>query len=167
MNYITNIDNFTLVDATKEDCKDILDLIYAIARYEKMEDQVTATVESLEESIFEKKRAHIILAKESNKVIGYMLYFYNYSTFTGGANIYLEDLFLYEEYRHKGYGSVMLKTLAKIAIEENCQRIDWVCLDWNEPSLKFYNKIGADKLDCWKLHRLEKDAIKKLLEIKF
>ena len=91
-----------------------------------------------------------------------MLYFFNYSTFTGGANIYLEDLFIYKEYRHKGYGKEMLRILANIALENNAKRIDWVCLNWNKPSLEFYQSLGANKLDCWILHRLEEENIKKI-----
>ena len=164
MEYITKYENFKLIEATKSDCQVILDLIYGIAEYEKMTDQVTATVESLYDSLFVKQRAKVILAYENDKAIGYMLYFFNYSTFTGGANIYLEDLFIYEEYRHKGYGKEMLRVLAQIALENKAQRIDWVCLDWNKPSLDFYKSINAEKLDCWVLHRLNEENIKKLAE---
>ena len=164
MEYITKFERLKLIDAKEDNCKDILDLILAIAKYEKMLDQVTATIESIHQSIFIDKRCNVILAYEDDILIGYMLYFYNYSTFTGGANLYLEDLFIYEEYRHKGYGKEMLKILAKIALSNNCKRIDWVCLDWNKPSLEFYKTLGADALDCWVLHRLEIDAIKMLAE---
>lgn len=165
MKYETNITGFELVEATIEDCKDILDLIYGIAKYEKMTDQVEATEESLRESIFIRKRAKVILAKENGKVIGYMLYFYNFSTFVGRENLYLEDLFLYEDYRHKGYGKVMFKVLAQIAVAENIKRIDWVCLDWNQSGLDFYKRIGANPLDFWVVHRLEGKSIKDLAEI--
>ena len=164
MEYITKYENFKLIEATKSDCQVILDLIYGIAKYEKMTDQVTATVESLHDSLFVKKRAKVVLAYENSKLIGYMLYFFNYSTFTGGANIYLEDLFIYEEYRHKGYGKEMLRVLAQIALDNDAKRIDWVCLDWNKSSLDFYKSIGAQKLDCWVLHRLNEENIKKLAE---
>jgi GNAT superfamily N-acetyltransferase len=164
MEYINKYEKLKLIEAKESDCQAILDLIYGIARYEKMTDQVTATVESLYDSLFVKQRAKVILAYENDALIGYMLYFFNYSTFTGGANIYLEDLFIYEEYRHKGYGKEMLRILAQIALENNAKRIDWVCLDWNEPSLEFYKKIAAEKLDCWVLHRLNEENIKKLAE---
>ena len=164
MEYITKYEKLKLIEAKESDCQAILDLIYGIARYEKMTDQVTATVESLYDSLFVKQRAKVILAYENDALIGYMLYFFNYSTFTGGANIYLEDLFIYEEYRHKGYGKEMLRVLAQIALENKAQRIDWVCLDWNKPSLEYSKKIGAEKLDCWVLHRLNEENIKKLAE---
>lgn len=162
MEYTTKYENLKLIEAKEEHIQDILDLIYAIAEYERMTDQVTATYESLYDSLFIKERAKVVLAYEEDKVIGYMLYFFNYSTFTGGANIYLEDLFIYKEYRHKGYGKEMLRILANIALENNAKRIDWVCLNWNKPSLEFYQSLGANKLDCWILHRLEEENIKKL-----
>ena len=164
MEYLTKYASFKLIEAEDKDCEAILELIYGIAKYEKMTDQVTATVESLHDSLFVKKRAKVVLAYENSKLIGYMLYFFNYSTFTGGANIYLEDLFIYEEYRHKGYGKEMLRVLAQIALDNNAKRIDWVCLDWNKPSLDFYKSIGAEKLDCWVLHRLNEESIKRLAE---
>ena len=164
MEYFTKYASFKLIDAEDKDCEAILKLIYGIAKYEKMTDQVTATVESLHDSLFVKKRAKVVLAYENSKLIGYMLYFFNYSTFTGGANIYLEDLFIYEEYRHKGYGKEMLRVLAQIALDNDAKRIDWVCLDWNKPSLDFYKSIGAEKLDCWVLHRLNEESIKRLAE---
>ena len=164
MEYFTKYASFKLIEAEDKDCEAILELIYGIAKYEKMTDQVTATVESLHDSLFVKKRAKVVLAYENSKLIGYMLYFFNYSTFTGGANIYLEDLFIYEEYRHKGYGKEMLRVLAQIALDNDAKRIDWVCLDWNIPSLDFYKSIGAEKLDCWVLHRLNEESIKRLAE---
>lgn len=164
MEYTTRINNFKLIPAKPNDCETILNLIKGIAEYEKMTNEVTATVESLYDSLFIQERAKVILAYENDKVIGYMLYFFNYSTFTGSANIYLEDLFIYKEYRHKGYGREMLRILAEIAIKNNAKRIDWVCLDWNKPSLEFYKSIGAKSLDCWVLHRIEEESIKKLTE---
>lgn len=164
MEYNTGINNFKLIDAQKDDCKKILELIKEIAKYEKMENDVIATEESLYDSLFIKNSAKVILAYENDILIGYMLYFYNFSTFTGCRNIYLEDLFLLKEYRNMGYGSIMLKQLAKIAVEENVKRIDWVCLNWNEPSLNFYKKINAEALDMWVLHRLNEKEIKELAE---
>lgn len=162
MKYETSIDKLELVDATVSDIDSILYLIKEIAKYEKMEEDVIATKESLYDSLFVKKRAFVILAKYDKKIVGYMLYFFNYSTFIGNANLYLEDLFILEEYRHLGIGKALFKTLAGIAVKENCKRIDWVCLNWNKPSLDFYKSIGAKALDFWVVHRLEEEAIKKL-----
>ena len=165
MRYETKIKKLEIFDATEEYVEDILNLIKEIAKYEKMEDEVIATKESLIESIFVKKRAQVILAKYEEKIIGYMLYFYNYSTFTGNANLYLEDLFILKEYRKMGIGKTLFHILAKKAVKENCKRIDWVCLNWNQPSLDFYKSIGAKRLDEWVVHRLEEKEIKKLAAI--
>lgn len=162
MEYNTGIDDFKLKDANPNDCENILKLIKAIAKYEKMEDSVTATKETLYDSLFVKNSAKVILAYYRDNLIGYMLYFFNFSTFTGTRNIYLEDLFLFEEYRHKGYGSIMLKILANIAVASDVKRIDWICLNWNKPSLDFYKSINAKALDYWILHRLDETAIKEL-----
>ena len=143
MEYFTKYASFKLIEAEDKDCEAILELIYGIAKYEKMTDQVTATVESLHDSLFVKKRAKVVLAYENSKLIGYMLYFFNYSTFTGGANIYLEDLFIYEEYRHKGYGKALFLDLVKEAKENSLGRMEWTCLNWNEPSIKFYKSFSA------------------------
>lgn len=162
MIYQCEIDDVLIRDAQIEDSQAILDLIKAIAKYEKMESQVTATKESIEESIFIKQHARVILVEYTGKIIGYMLYFFNYSTFTGGANLYLEDLFLLEEYRHLGIGKALFRILAQIALEQKAKRIDWVCLNWNEPSLKFYKRINAKAISEWVLHRLEGEDIAKL-----
>lgn len=164
MKYKVDIEGLEVEDARPEECGTILNLIKEIALYEKMLDQVTATEESLYESIFVQQRAHVVLIRYQQKEIGYMLYFFNYSTFTGGANLYLEDLFILKEYRHFGIGKQMFQILAQIALTNNCQRIDWVCLDWNETGLKFYQSIGAELLDFWVVHRLEKDNIKRVAD---
>lgn len=159
------MDNFRIVKAKKKDAGIILDLIKEIASYEHMENDVCATVKSIKKSIFKDKRAFVSLAMLNDKVIGYILYFYNYSTFTGSCNIYLEDIYLKEEYRHNGFGKEMFKYLATEAKKINAKRIDFVCLDWNEPSLKFYNKLGAKRLDYWVLHRLDEKTINDLSEV--
>lgn len=140
----------------------LLDLIKEMAKYEKLEHQVIATEESLYDSLFIKKGAHASLIYEDNQVCGYLVYFYNFSTFTGSLNLYVEDIFIKEKFRKKGYGKSAFIYLAKKAMAENVERIDWVCLDWNQKGLDFYQRIGANKLDCWVYHRLEKDAIEKL-----
>ncbi len=162
MRYDTEIKDVELVDAEPKDIPDILQLIYEIASYEKLTHEVTATLESLHESLFVRKRAHVILAKYQEKTIGYMLYFFNYSTFVGKENLYLEDLFVLEQYRHMGIGKALFKALAKVAVLHDCKRIDWVCLNWNESSLKFYQSIHAKRHDEWTLHRLSNEDILEL-----
>ena len=151
---------FSIRKATVNDVDAIYDLIIGIAKYEKMLDNVKATKNDLKVSLCDKEQAHVLLGVEDGKVIGFALYFYSFSTFVGRANLYLEDLFVYEPYRGKGYGKELLKALASIAVDEHCERLDWVCLDWNKPSIDFYHSIGAKQMDEWLLFRLEKDALK-------
>lgn len=159
MKYEVDIKDLELFDATEENIEDILFLIHQIAEYEHLEDEVIASKDSLRESLFIRKRAFVILAKYQGKIVGYMLYFYNYSTFIGRENLYLEDLFVLENYRHLGIGRAFFKVLARIAVKNGCKRIDWVCLHWNEPSLKFYQRIQACRHDEWIVHRLEEEGI--------
>ena len=135
--------------ATVEDVEKILHFIKELAKYEKMENDVAATSELIREWIFEKKKANVIFVMDGEKEVGYALYFYNYSTFTGKAGIYLEDLFVLPEYRGKGYGKELFNELKRICKEEKLGRIDWQCLDWNEPSIKFYDSLGAKKHSQW------------------
>jgi len=150
---------FKIRKATINDLDAIYDLIIGIAKYEKMLDQVIATKEDLKTSLFEHKHAHVLLGEADGKVVGFALYFYSFSTFVGRANLYLEDLFVYESYRGKGYGKQLLNALAKEAVSMGCERLDWVCLDWNKPSIDFYHSIGAKRMDEWLLFRLEGDAL--------
>lgn len=146
----------------ENEVKILLDLIYEMASYEKLTSDVSATVESLHKVIFEEKTALVKLLECDDKIIGYLMYFYNVSSFTGSRNLYIEDIFVKEEYRRNGFGKKCFVYLAKEAERENITRIDWICLDWNQKSLDFYKKMGANKLDMWCLHRLDKEGIKKL-----
>lgn len=149
----------------KEDQIDILlDLIYKMAEYEKLRHEVTASKDSLFKSIFVEHTAMCELLYCDDKIAGYLLYFYNFSSFTGYKNLYIEDIFVLEEYRRQGFGKACFKFLAQKAIDENLDRIDWICLDWNQKSLDFYKSMGAKNLDFWCLHRLDKEAIKALVE---
>lgn len=160
----TNIDNLRLKKAKIEDTGLILDLIKEIATYEKMIDQVVATEESLKESIFNKKEAEVLLVELNKEVIGYVLYFFNYSTFIGRGGFYLEDIYIKEQYRKNGYGKAIFKVLGKIAYENGCERMEWACLNWNKPSIEFYKSLGAVGMDEWTVYRLTRDKIKALAE---
>lgn len=142
-----------------EDSEIILSYIKKIASYEKMSDLVVATVEDIKETIFEKNQASVAIAEYKHKPVGFMLYFPTYSTFLGRANLYLEDIYIDEAYRQKGIGKLMFKALAQIAVEHGYQRIDWVCLDWNQKSIEFYESLGAKPLNEWTIFRLEKEDI--------
>ncbi len=148
--------------ATENDVPLIHRFIVELAKYEKLENEVVATEELLREWIFEKKKAEVIFALEGDKEVGFALFFHNFSTFLGRAGLYLEDLFVLPEYRSKGYGKALLKTLAKIAVDRGCGRLDWCCLDWNKPSIEFYKSLGAVSLDEWTTYRLSGETLENL-----
>ena len=145
--------------AGPEDAGVILRFIRALAEYEKMADQVVATEALLRDWLFEKRAAKVVFAMEGEKEVGFALYFHNFSTFLGRAGLYLEDLFVLPEYRGRGYGKALLARLAAIAVEEGCGRMEWVCLDWNRPSIDFYKSKGAVPVDGWTIYRLTGDAL--------
>lgn len=101
-----------------------------------------------------KKTAEVIFAIAEGDEVGFALFFHNFSTFVGRAGLYLEDIFVKKEYRKKGYGKALFKKLAEIALERNCGRMEWVCLDWNKPSIDFYLSLGAKPMNEWTLYRL-------------
>ena len=140
--------------AQEKDAAKILYFIKELAAYEKMSDEVIATEELLKEWIFEQKKAEVIFAIVDNKEIGFAFFFHNFSTFLGRAGIYLEDLYVMPEYRGKGYGKALLKKLAQIAVERKCGRLEWWCLDWNQPSIDFYLSLGAEAMDEWTVYRI-------------
>lgn len=148
--------------AVREDTALILEFIRGIAKYEKMENEVEATVEMLEEQLFDKGRAEVIFAMEKDKEVGFALFFHNFSTFVGRAGLYLEDLYVYPEYRGKGYGKALFLELVRIAHERRCGRMEWVCLNWNKPSIDFYRSMGAVSLDEWTTYRLDEKGIERL-----
>lgn len=163
--YDTSIENLKIRETNEEDCELILSLIKEIAEYEKMSDEVIATEETLRESIFNNNRAEVVILELDEKPVGYALFFYNFSTFVGRSGLYLEDIFIKKEARGRGIGKEVFKFIAKKAREEGCKRIEWVCLDWNEPSIKFYKSLGAVAMDEWTIYRLNENEIKKLSEI--
>ena len=137
----------------------ILDFIRRLARYEKMEDEVVATDARLREWIFEKGKAEVLFAVAESREVGIALFFHNFSTFLGRAGIYLEDLFVLEEYRGKGCGKALLRELARITRERGCGRLEWSCLDWNRPSIDFYLGLGARPMDEWTVYRLTGETL--------
>ncbi|MBQ3045932.1 MAG: GNAT family N-acetyltransferase [Clostridia bacterium] len=148
------MNDFEITYATEDDVGTILDFITRLAEYENMLDEVVATPELLKEWLFEKKKAEVVFAVENGKKVGFALFFHNFSTFLGRAGIYLEDLFVLPEYRGKGYGKSLLKKLAEIAVERDCGRLEWCCLDWNKPSIDFYLSLGATPMDEWTTYRM-------------
>ena len=150
--------------AVKEDVSTILYFIRQLAEYERMSNEVVATEELLEEWIFEKQKAEVLFAVADGKEIGFALFFHNFSTFLGRAGIYLEDLFVLPEYRNKGYGKALLKKLAQITVSRGCGRLEWCCLDWNQPSIDFYRSLNAVPLSDWTTYRLTGDSLREMAE---
>ena len=148
--------------AQEKDLSLILEFIKELAIYEKMLDTVVADEKLLNEWLFEKKIAEVIFALENNKEVGFALYFHNFSTFLGKGGIYLEDLYVKPKYRKKGYGKGLFKVLANIALERNCGRLEWCCLNWNKPSIDFYLALGATPLEEWTTYRLTLNNIEKI-----
>ncbi|MGG7048961.1 MULTISPECIES: GNAT family N-acetyltransferase [unclassified Campylobacter] len=153
----------TIRQAVKSDTKAIISLINELAEYEKMANEVCIDEVIFSEHLFEKKLAQALVAcDEKGEVVGYAIYFYSFSTFLGRAGIYLEDLYIKPEFRGRGTGLVLIKELAKICKKEGFGRLEWECLDWNEPSIKFYESLGAKRQSGWLKFRIVEDEISKL-----
>ena len=149
----------TLRFADRADCPLILDFITALAEYENMLGEVVATASLLEEWLFEQKKAEVLFAEEDGTAVGFALFFHNFSTFLGRAGIYLEDLFVKPEHRGKGYGKALLRQLARIAVQRGCGRLEWACLDWNQPSIEFYLSLGAKPMNEWTVYRMTGEGL--------
>ena len=152
--------NFIIRPAKETEASLILEFIKKLADYEKCSDEVVADEATIYNSIFVEKAAEVVFAEEDGVVIGFALFFHNFSTFVGRKGLYLEDLFIIPEKRGLGYGKAILKYLANIAVERNCGRMEWICLDWNTPSLAFYRSIGAFPLDEWTVQRMTEAVVK-------
>lgn len=160
----TTLPDFKLRFAKSEDVSIILGFIKELAKYEEMLPEVVATEEILRESLFERKFAEVIIGEYKDQPIAFALFFHNFSTFLGRSGIYLEDLYVKPEMRGKGIGKIILSYLAKIAIDRKCGRLEWWCLDWNEPSIKFYKQMGAVAMDDWTVYRVADEALIRLAE---
>ena len=158
------MNDLTIRFARPEDIPCILGFIRELAVYEKLKDQVIATEELLQEWLFDKQKAEVLLAVVDGKPVGSALFFHNFSTFLGRAGIYLEDLYVQPAHRGKGYGKALLKRLAQITVERGCGRLEWSCLDWNQPSIDFYRSIGAVPMDGWTIYRLTGETLQQFSE---
>ena len=155
---------FTIRKAERSDVPLLLEFIKGIAKYEKMEKDVVASRETLEAEMFDHHRAEAVFAGVDGTEVGFALYFYNFSTFIGHSGLYLEDLFVWPEYRGCGYGKALLLHLASLARSQNCGRMEWTCLNWNQPSINFYLSLGAVPMNDWTVYRLDARALEKLSE---
>jgi GNAT superfamily N-acetyltransferase len=160
--YSTSIPGFSVRLAGKDDTKLILGFIRKLAEYEKLSHEVVATEDVLNDSLFVKHQAEVMIGEFDGRPMAFALFFHNFSTFLGKANLYLEDLFVDEEHRGLGFGRAMFACLARIAVERGCGRLDWWCLDWNEPSIAFYRKMGARPMADWTVYRVAGKALEDL-----
>jgi len=158
----TKVEKFKIRFAEEKDTKLILDFIKELADYEKLLNEVVATEEILHDSLFVRKKAEVIIGEYAGKAVGFALFFHNFSTFLGKEGIYLEDLYIKPEMRGERLGKIILSFLGKLAVERNCGRLEWWCIDWNEPSIKFYKEMGAKPMDEWTVYRVSDSALKDL-----
>jgi GNAT superfamily N-acetyltransferase len=149
--------------ATPDDVPVIAKLIRDLAEYERLAHKCVFEESDLRKSLFGSRRyAEVILAEDEGKVVGFALFFHNYSTFRGKPGIYLEDLFVVPAARGKGHGKALLVALAKLAVERDCSRVEWSVLNWNTPSIEFYKALGAVPMDEWSVYRLTDEALAKV-----
>jgi GNAT superfamily N-acetyltransferase len=155
--------NITIRPAVEDDIARVLGFIRELARYERLEREVIATEEDLRETLFGTHRyAEVVFACLGEEPVGFALFFHNFSTFKGRPGIYLEDLFVAPQVRGQGIGRALLGWLARTALERRCARLEWAVLDWNEPSIAFYESLGAVPLDEWRTFRLTGAALEQL-----
>jgi GNAT superfamily N-acetyltransferase len=157
---MTTAQKFAIRPAEITDVPIILQLIRDLATYERAPDDVTATGEQLRKILFgARPAAEVVIGFEEETPVGFAVFFHNFSTWLGRPGLYLEDLFVKPEKRGRGYGKALLVHLAKIARERDCGRMEWAVLDWNEPAIQFYRKLGAKPMDEWTVFRLTREGI--------
>ena len=145
---------------TVDDCALILHFIRELAIYEKAEEEVATDEDQLKESLFgETPKAYALISEVDGAPVGFAVYFFNYSTWLGKNGIYLEDLYVSPKFRGHGAGKALLKELSRIAVANDCGRVEWSVLDWNEPAIQFYRSLGARPKDGWTVYRLTGDAL--------
>ncbi len=160
--YKTRIDGFTIRLADEKDAGDIFRMVKELATYEKLLDGFEATEDLLRESLFHYGVAESIIGEYDCKPIGYAIFFKTISSFLGRIGIYIEDIYVKPEMRGKNFGEAMFAFIADLGIKRKCGRVEWSCLDWNKPSIAFYEKIGAKRLNEWSMYRLAGDALERV-----
>jgi GNAT superfamily N-acetyltransferase len=161
----TRIPDLTLRFAGPSDAGTILGFIKELAEYERLSHEVVATEDTLRSSLFEGRQvAEVVLAELTGKPVGFGLFFHNFSTFLGRPGIYLEDLYVTPAMRGKGIGAALLSFLGRLARERGCGRLEWAVLDWNEPAISFYKKLGARAMDEWTVFRVTGPALSALAD---
>lgn len=159
----TDTPGFQIKSATQSDVPVILAFIKKLAEYERLSHQVVATEELLRETLFgERRTAEVAIGYLETKAVGFVLFFHNYSTFLGKPGLYIEDLFIDEDYRRRGYGRALLLHVARLAKERGCGRLEWAVLDWNQPAIDFYKKLGALPMSEWTVFRVTAKSLDEL-----
>jgi len=157
-------DQFSIRFANPNDIPVILELIRELASYENLLHMVVADEKLLDEWVFQKKVAEVIIGELNNTVVGFSLFFHNFSTFLGKPGIYIEDVYVKKEYRHQGLGKSFFRFIAQLARERGCGRMEWSVLDWNKSAIQFYQSLGAEPLNEWTFYRLTGEGIQSLAE---
>ena len=155
----TKLSGFILRSAQEKDLPLLLHFIKELAAYEKRPDHVQATIEDLRQNLFILKYAEAALAEYQGKPVGYMIFYHNFSTFSGKPGIYIEDVYVNPDMRGKGMGKIMFAYLAQLARARNCGHLDWSVLRWNESSIGFYQKLGAEQVNEWDHYQLSKSSL--------
>ena len=155
---------FSIRPARPDEAGLVLDFIKKLAVYEKCSNDVVVDEATIRHSLFVERAAEVVFGEEEGTVVGFALFFHNFSTFVGRKGMYLEDLFILPEKRGLGYGKALLKYVAELAVQRNCGRMEWICLDWNESALEVYRSIGARPLSDWTVQRLDEPALKKFVQ---
>lgn len=151
--------------ATPEDLDLVVSLIRELAIYEKLENTIKSTRDDIRTALFSSSpSAEVLIGELDGVAVGFALFYHNFSTFLGKKGLYLDDLFVIPDARGKGVGKLLLKSLAKLAVERDCARMEWFVLDWNTPSIEFYKSLGAEPMDGWTVFRMTNDAIASLAE---
>jgi len=154
---------FRIERATERDVPLVLRLIKALAAYERLSGEVVATEDGLRDTLFGVRPwAEVVIGYVADEPAGFALFFHTYSTFVGKPGLYLEDLFVVPQFRGRGCGKALIAHLAKLAVERECGRFEWSVLDWNEPAIAFYKKLGARPMDEWTIFRVTGDALTRL-----
>ena len=162
---MTSVPHFDIHAATKADVSIILSFIKKLADYEHLSHEVVASEETLRKTLFGRRRtAEVAIGYFNREPVGFVLYFHNYSTFLGRPGIYIEDLFIDEAFRRRGFGTALLCYVAGVANERRCGRLEWSVLDWNEPAINFYKKLGAVPMSEWTVFRVTGKELEKLAQ---
>lgn len=163
MNRPKEIPGFEIKSATADDAPIVLSFIRKLAVYERLEGEVVATEKLLRDTLFgPRPPAEVIIGYFRGEPVGFALFFHNYSTFLGRPGLYIEDLFVDEKHRRRGFGRALLLYVARLAREGGCGRLEWAVLDWNKPAIDFYRKLGAVPMNEWTVFRLTGESLTRM-----